>query len=61
MSKPEDKPKMPKVMFGKGFKSAKGAHGGGTPYKGGDAKMPKFMLGKGFKNRPKPGDSTENK
>lgn len=48
--------------LGKSKKTAKGAHGGGTPYKQQEsAKMPKFMLGKGFKDRAKPGDSTENK
>lgn len=51
----------PNPAEGKDKKSTKGAHGGGTPYKDGTPKMPKFMLGKGFKNRPKPGNSTENK
>lgn len=46
--------------LGKSKKSAKGAHGGGTPYKQMELKRPNFMLGKGFKDRPKPGDSTKN-
>ena len=46
--------------LGTGKKSAKGAHGGGTPYKQAKVKNPKFMLGKGFKNKDKPGKSTAN-
>lgn len=47
--------------LGKSKKSAKGAHGGGTPYKQMEPKRPNFVLGKGFKDRSKPGESSENK
>ena len=46
--------------LGKSKKTAKGAHGGGTPYKQAELKRPNFVLGKGFKDKPKPGNSTEN-
>lgn len=53
-----DKPK--EMNLGPTKKTAKGAHGGGTPYKQYSPKYPTFGLGEGFKKKDKPGDSTEN-
>jgi hypothetical protein len=50
--------------YGKQKHTAKGAHGGGTPYQDMSSKFPKyptFGLGEGLKQRPKPGPSTDNK
>lgn len=53
-----DTPK--KLNWGASKKTAKGAHGGGTPYQQLTPKYPNFALGEGFKQKPKPGKSSEN-